>query len=182
MKFSQAFVLMALSALALHAGAQESRVLRGEEITESALINALTPEKGIRTRSIKVMRDQPGDQDGAAAKAAQASMLITFHTNSASLTPEARQALDVVGRALNMDKLAPYKFAIEGHADPRGTPDFNQQLSQERAETVKDYLVRNHQIDRDRLVAIGKGDHEPIDRENPAAPENRRVTIVTEPR
>jgi outer membrane protein OmpA-like peptidoglycan-associated protein len=182
MKFRLAFVLTALSTLALHAGAEETRVLRGEEITESALINALTPEKGIRTRSIKVMRDQPGDQPGPAEKAASASMLITFHTNSASLTPEARQSLDVVGRALNMDKLAPYKFAIEGHADPRGTPDFNQQLSQARAETVKDYLVRNHQIDEDRLVAIGKGDHELLDKKNPTAPENRRVTIVTEPR
>ena len=182
MKLRLAFVLTALSTLALHAGAEETKVLRREEITESALINALTPEKGIRTRSIKVMRDQPGDQPGPAEKAASASMLITFHTNSASLTPEARQSLDVVGRALNMDKLAPYKFAIEGHADPRGTPDFNQQLSQARAETVKDYLVRNHQIDEDRLVAIGKGDHELLDKNNVAAPENRRVTIVTEPR
>ena len=179
MTIKSILALMALTALALPAAAQTTRVLKDTEITESALIEALTPERGIRTRSIKVLRDQ---QSEPAEKAASASMLITFHTNSADLTPEAMQSLDVVGRALKMDKLAEYKFAIEGHADPRGGPDFNQRLSQARAETVRNYLVRNHDIDKDRLTAIGKGDHEPLDKKNPIAPENRRVTIVTEPK
>ena len=178
MTIKSILALMALTALALPATAQTTRVLKDTEITESALIEALTPERPIRTRSIKVLRDQPGPAD----KAASASMLITFHTNSADLTPEAMQSLDVVGRALKMDKLAEYKFSIEGHADPRGGPDFNQRLSQARAETVRNYLVRNHDIDKDRLTAIGKGDHEPLDKKNPIAPENRRVTIVTEPK
>ncbi len=175
MTFRPVFILIALSTFACQSNAQEARVLRGEEITESALINALTPEKGIRSRSFKMMQDEPG----AAEKAASASMLITFHTNSADLTLGARQSLDVVGRALNMDKLAQYKFSIEGHADPRGTADFNRHLSQARADTVRNYLVRNHGIDADRLIAVGKGDQELLDKENPAAPENRRVTIVT---
>lgn len=175
MKVKSVVALMALSAFALPVAAQATKVLKGQEITESALIEALSPEGGIRTRSIKVMRDQLG----AAEKAASASMLITFHTNSADLTPEAKQSLDVVGRALNMNKLASYDFVIEGHADPRGSSDFNQRLSQARAQTVRDYLVQNHEIDEDRLTAIGKGDQEPLDKEHPASPENRRVTIVT---
>lgn len=178
MTFRPVFILIVWSTFAWQSNAQEARVLKGEEITESALINALTPEKGIRTRSIKVMRDE----SGAAEKAASASMLITFQTNSADLTLEARQSLDVVGRALKMDKLAQYKFAIEGHADPRGTADFNRQLSQARADTVRNYLVRNHSIDAERLIAVGKGDQELLDKENLAAPENRRVTIVTRTR
>jgi outer membrane protein OmpA-like peptidoglycan-associated protein len=80
-----------------------------------------------------------------------------------------------------MDKMAKHSFIIEGHADPRGGPDFNQRLSQERAQTVRDYLVRNHDIMEERLTAIGKGDHELLDKENPIAPENRRVTILTKP-
>jgi outer membrane protein OmpA-like peptidoglycan-associated protein len=170
-------IFIALSGIALPAASQANKVLKGSEITESALIEALTPEGGIRTRSIKVFRDQPD----AAEKAASASMLITFHTNSADLTLEARQSLDVVGRALNMDKLAKHNFIIEGHADPRGGPEFNQQLSQERAQIVRDYLVRNHGIDEERLTAIGKGAHDLLDKENPISPENRRVTIVTRP-
>lgn len=170
------FALLILTLLAWPASAQTTKVLKDTEITEKALIEALTPEGGIRMRSIKVLRDQPDP----AEKAASASMLITFHTNSANLTPEAMQSLDVVGRALKMDKLAKYKFVIEGHADPRGGPDFNQRLSQARAETVRDYLVGKHQIVEDRLTATGKGDHELLDKTNPIAPENRRVTIVTE--
>jgi|SRR5687768_7227858 outer membrane protein OmpA-like peptidoglycan-associated protein len=168
-------VLIVLGVLMHPAAAQTTKVLRGSEITESALIEALSPEGGIRTRSFKVLRDEPG----AAEQAAKASMLITFHTNSADLTPEARQSLDVVGRALNMNKLASYDFIIEGHADPRGGPDFNQWLSQARAQTVRDYLVQNHHIDENRLSAVGKGDRELLDKENLVAPENRRVTIVT---
>lgn len=167
--------LIAFSILALPVGAQPPNVLKGSEITESALIEGLSPEGGVRTRSFKVLRDQPD----AAQKAGSVSLLITFHTNSADLTAEARRSLDVVGRALNMDKLANYDFIIEGHADPRGGADFNQHLSQARAETVRDYLVRNHNIDEDRLEAIGKGARELLDKENPVAPENRRVTIVT---
>ncbi len=170
-------IFIALTGIALPAASQAEKVLRGSEITESALIEALSPEGGIRTRSIKVFRDQPD----AAEKAASASMLITFHTNSADLTPEARRSLDVLGRALNMNKLASHSFEIEGHADPRGGPEFNQQLSQERAQAVRDYLVRNHGVDEHRLTAIGKGAHNLLDKENPIAPENRRVTIVTKP-
>jgi OOP family OmpA-OmpF porin len=43
-------------------------------------------------------------------------------TNSANLTPAARESLDVVGQALASEKLQTYRFAIEGHADPRGLP------------------------------------------------------------
>lgn len=171
------FFLMAMGALALPAAAQPTGVLEGSEITESALIEALSPKGGIRTRSFKVLRDQADP----AEKVAHASLLITFHTNSADLTEEARKSLDVVGRALKMNKLADYGFVIEGHADPRGGPDFNQWLSQARARTVRDYLVQNG-IEEERLTAIGKGAQELLNKENLVAPENRRVTIVTKPK
>jgi outer membrane protein OmpA-like peptidoglycan-associated protein len=87
--------------------------------------------------------------------------------------------MDVVGRALNADKLAPFKFSIEGHADPRGGTELNQRLSEERAQSVRQYLVENHHIDPQRLTSVGKGDKEPLNEKDPAAPENRRVTIVT---
>lgn len=167
--------LIAFGILAFPVTAQTTKVLRGSEITESALIDALSPEGGIRTRSFKVKPDEPSPGE----QAASASMLITFHTNSADLTSEAQASLDVVGRALNMDKLMRYNFIIEGHADPRGGPEFNQWLSQARAQTVRDYLVQSHNVDPHRLTAVGKGARELLDKENPVAPENRRVTIVT---
>ena len=67
---------------------------------------------------------------------------------------------------------------VQGHADPRGNPEKNLQLSQHRAESVRDYLVTYKQIPNERLQAIGKGDTELMNRSKPIAPESRRVTIV----
>ena len=172
------FALMAFGAFALTAAAQSNTVLQGSEITESELIKALTPEKGIRTRSFKVV---PTEEPSPAEKTASASLLITFYTSSPELTPEARKSLDVVGNVFKTKTLAVYKFVIEGHADRRGDPEFNQRLSQARAEKVRDYLVQNHHIDKDRLSPVGMGTGHPLNTKNPAAPENRRVTIITQP-
>ncbi len=153
-------------------------VLKGKDVTEGNLVDALTPEPApIKTRSLRVQRDTPGQQ---AARKPSASLLITFETNSAELTAQARKQLDVVARALSNDKLAEYHFNVEGHADPRGGDDLNQNLSQQRAESVIQYLVSAHGIAEARLKAIGKGSSELLNKNNPIAPENRRVTIVTD--
>ncbi|WEF34208.1 OmpA family protein [Pseudoduganella chitinolytica] len=156
--------------------AQEAPVLAEGEVTQKALVDALAPAREVRTRSLRVRRDD--EVGGQAAKPASASLLITFETNSAALTAAARRSLDVVGAALSSEKLAGSRFAIEGHADPRGMPQANLKLSQSRAESVREYLVGNGKIDTARIDAVGKGDRELMNRDNPAAAENRRVTIV----
>jgi OOP family OmpA-OmpF porin len=160
-----------------HAQTTSTTVLKGSAVTESNLIDALTPEEVVVTRSLRVQRDNPGQK---AARKPSASLLITFETNSADLTPQAKKQLDVVAAALTNDKLAEYAFNVEGHADPRGTHELNLSLSQQRAESVRAYLVSAHAIEAKRLKAIGKGDSELLNTANPAAAENRRVTIVTD--
>lgn len=156
---------------------QADKVLSDREINESALVDALTPpEKPFRTRSIRVTRE---GEAPVPVKQAAASLLITFETGSARLTPKARQSLDTVARALKSDKLATFKFSIEGHADPRGGEDLNLRLSQERAESVVAYLADEQKIERSRLQAVGKGQSELLNSADPSAPENRRVTIKT---
>lgn len=153
------------------AAAQTTSVLSGDGVTESALLDALAPPaEAPRTRGI--------NRNASAPKSAKAALLITFQTNSTALTPQARRELDIVGRALNTQKLQEYIFAIEGHADPRGSPEANLKLSQGRAEAVVQYLVSAQNVRPERLKAIGKGDREPLDPANPAAPENRRITFV----
>lgn len=179
MKVSSIFtlILLVLSMLmsSVLVNAEDTKVLRESEITESAVIDALAPEKSIRTRSFKPIDSQLEPESN---QPASASMLITFKSNSAELTYDAKQALDKVGRALNMDKLAEFKFAIEGHADRSGSYQLNQRLSKERAESVMSYLVHKHVVNPGRLTAVGKGYTELLNKDNPLAPENRRVTLI----
>ena len=163
-----------MAAVTLSATAQSPQVLRGEEITESVLVEALTPTPPqLLTRGIR-----RNAATAAAPKPAKAALLITFETNATILTAEAKHALDIVGQALNTSKLASFNFIIEGHADPRGSAERNLRLSEGRAEAVKQYLVENQSVTPERLQAVGKGDREPLNAANPAAPENRRVTFV----
>ena len=170
MKAKLSLTFLAIAILCVPAIAQEEKILRGSEINKDALVEALTPE--VKTRSIGLANQAP-------ARRPSASLMITFVTNSAELKPEAKKRLDSVGEALNNDRLADFKFDIEGHADPRGGEAFNQRLSQARAESVRQYLVQNHQVAQQRLKAIGKGDRELLNEKNPLAAENRRVTIKT---
>jgi OmpA-OmpF porin, OOP family len=163
-------------------------VLKEGKVTEDDLIKALTPapvgaatqtdeEMGGKSRGIRL--SSPSAVASAAAKPAKANLLITFVTNSVELTTRAKQTLDIVARSLGSEKLSAFRFNIEGHADPRGKSDDNLRLSQGRAESVKSYLVSAHKIGADRLNPVGKGDREPLVPDQPTAPENRRVTFVT---
>jgi OmpA-OmpF porin, OOP family len=170
---------LAFSLAVGHSVAQETTVLKGKAVTEENLLDALTPSDQIVTRSLRVRPSGAGVPAPTAARKPSASLLITFETNSAELTAAAKQQLDVVGAALKNDRLAEYNFNVEGHADPRGNAESNMVLSKQRAESVRAYLVGNHGIVAQRLNAEGKGDLELLNRAYPAAPENRRVTIVT---
>jgi outer membrane protein OmpA-like peptidoglycan-associated protein len=160
--------------------------LREDEVTEQAIVDALKQppvmvEKegpatgGTRKRGFAPPRVDPAPK---AAPQRTASMLITFATDSAILTSGARAALDKVARALSAPELAGARFSIEGHADPRGDEEYNLRLSRQRADSVVTYLVRERSIPGERLEALGKGSSELMNRAVPAAPENRRVTIV----
>ena len=146
----------------------QTTVFSGNSLTETSLINALVPRPaGSRTRGIG------GEGSGSA------SVLITFRTNSAAITPEAQTELDIIAGALQNQQLTPYSFTVEGHADPRGPNDFNMNLSQRRAQSVVAYLARAKGISLGRLYPVGKGETELLFPNRPAAPENRRVTIKT---
>jgi outer membrane protein OmpA-like peptidoglycan-associated protein len=179
-----ASLLLTLGIGCANAQAPAGTLFKEKDVTESGLIDALTPEPAVRTRSIKVRPNSsasPAPQAAAPepAKKAEASLLITFETGSAELTPRAKVALDKVGRALNSEQLAEFEFSVEGHADPRGGSEANLKLSQSRAESVVDYLANAHNVPRNRLHAVGKGAQELMNPSVPSAEENRRVTIKT---
>jgi outer membrane protein OmpA-like peptidoglycan-associated protein len=159
-------------------------VLKGSQVTESALIDALSVEPPATDASGRTRGFRPANTAAGAkppkAGPGKASLLITFATDSSELTGNAMQQLDTVAKALQSDQLAGLSFRVEGHADPRGGAEHNLKLSQARAESVVAYLVQKHGVLPERLKAQGKGSSELMLPNRPDAPENRRVTIVTQ--
>lgn len=103
---------------------------------------------------------------------------VLFPSGGTTLSPTARQSLDRVAEALGA-QLSESQIVIEGHTDARGSDQRNQQLSQQRAEAVRDYLVQRG-VDTQRLAAVGRGEASPI-ADNESAEgraTNRRVEIV----
>ena len=120
----------------------------------------------------------------AAARPAEAapsvSLTVEFATDSTELTPQARQTLDQLGRALSSQDLAKYRFRIEGHTDTVGSPGYNRALSQRRANAVAAYLEANFSVASKRLQPIGLGEQGLLVPTPPqtANAQNRRVKVV----
>ncbi|CAG2152933.1 OmpA family protein [Cupriavidus numazuensis] len=160
----------------------EETILNEQNISEQSVTDALLSGgagEGVVTRGIMSREAWEAQNSGRSAKKGAVALLITFHSNSAKLTENARTALDVVAHALQSTRLSDFKFQVEGHADPRGSARINQKLSEGRAAAVVTYLTQEGGVAAERLTPVGKGSSEPLNAQNPAAPENRRVTIVT---
>jgi len=121
----------------------------------------------------------------AAVKEEPRGMVITlsgsvlFASNRAALLPEALKRLDEVAEVLLTTRER--NLTIEGHTDSRGSDSQNLELSQLRADAVRNYLVRR-EYQPDRIVAHGLGESHPV-ADNATAEgraNNRRVEIVIE--
>src|SRR5262245_20779946 len=84
---------------------------------------------------------------------------VFFETDSSELTPQARTTLDKQAQWLQYYNR--YSFTIEGHADERGTREYNIALGARRAQTVRDYLV-SRGIDGNRMRTISYGKERPV--------------------
>lgn len=106
---------------------------------------------------------------------------VTFASNSETLQPQFYDTLDAVGRVLNAYPST--LIDVVGHADSDGPDDYNQALSERRARSVADYLVRNGNLRPQRIALAGYGESRPIASNATAAGKaaNRRVEIVIRP-
>jgi outer membrane protein OmpA-like peptidoglycan-associated protein len=101
---------------------------------------------------------------------------ILFDTGKASIKS---QSAEVLQNIIGILKEYPHaKFNIEGHTDSVGSESLNQKLSESRANSVKDYLVKGG-VDAGRLSAAGYGESKPLDTNKTRAgrANNRRVEI-----
>jgi peptidoglycan-associated lipoprotein len=102
---------------------------------------------------------------------------VFFATNKSTLTTASRDTLRK--QAAWMRKKKDLTFAIEGHADERGTREYNLALGERRANAVKDYLM-TYGISSGRLTVISYGKERPVNSgSNPLAwSQNRRSVTV----
>ena len=102
---------------------------------------------------------------------------VFFATNKSTLTTASRDVLRK--QAAFMRKKKDLKFSIEGHADERGTREYNLALGERRANSVKDYLM-TYGISGSRLSVISYGKERPVNSgSNPLAwSQNRRSVTV----
>ncbi len=84
---------------------------------------------------------------------------VFFDTDQTDLSPAAQATLDKQAAWLN--KYNRYSFTIEGHADERGTREYNFALGARRAETVHDYLVAKG-VSPTRMKTISYGKERPV--------------------
>lgn len=172
-----ALALAAVLPLAQAQTPEPEKVLKGKEVTAEALVDALSinePAAAPRTRGLKLVSSQPKPSGG------KANLLITFMTNSTQLTAEAEEIIATLGQAMQAPALNGIRFKVQGHADARGDPNANLALSQARAEAVARALSSKHGVAADRLSAEGRGSAEPLNKERVDAPENRRVTVISQ--
>ena len=97
-----------------------------------------------------------------------------FEVNKAELNDDAKIALHDLAQLMKAH--SEIRLHIEGHTSAEGDDQFNQKLSQDRAQAAVDFLVNKEGIDPGRLTAVGKGSSEPIDPDKPEL--NRRTEFI----
>ena len=100
---------------------------------------------------------------------------IYFKRDSNELTLTSKQILDKIIALVNKNSEEIERLRILGHTDASGSAAYNKQLSQKRAESVKNYLHAHH-IKVKKLEAVGYGEEKPLTK-NPYDKRNRRVEI-----
>jgi outer membrane protein OmpA-like peptidoglycan-associated protein len=103
---------------------------------------------------------------------------IYFDFDSAVITGLAEPDVTNLGLALADSKLKGAVIMLSGHTDAKGADDYNQKLSERRAEAVKRYLVQKFRLPAENLLTAGYGKAVLKNSSDPLAGENRRVQIV----
>ncbi len=105
---------------------------------------------------------------------------ITFATDQSYISSGFHSTLDAIAKVMN--KYEKTYLSVEGHTDSTGKDSYNMTLSQQRAQSVKDYLV-NHQIMSARISTQGYGETRPVASNDSANGRalNRRVEIQIVP-
>ena len=179
--------------------------LAADEVTEDQILRALTPAKkpltrglsiggsaepaaspaeskfvsSVRGRSTRSLSANEREEIAAIVKdKPKIDLEITFDYNSAEISANSIAAVQALGRALSSAELKGSTFVVAGHTDAAGSEEYNQSLSERRADAIKKYLIDKYGINGSDLVTVGYGKSKLKDPSQPLAQANRRVQVV----
>ncbi len=170
-----AFVALTGAAVLSVAGPAAAQTYKAEDIVKH-FGPAAAPKPGV-TRGLCVGTEAECARAGHAVEIVKPpsafDLVVKFKYDSDVLEPEAKLNLDEFAKALKAPQLSAQTFMVEGHTDAAGTPGYNLNLSQRRAQAVVRYLGQ-HGVEASRLIAKGYGQSRPI-APDPLSGDNRRV-------
>lgn len=139
---------------ATHATAR--RALPGQHL---AIVARTLPIVGIST-GIEAVLEELGAKVTQQEIVIDLSADVLFDFDKADLRPEATAELSKVAQVLGAHAGAPIR--IDGHTDAKGSDAYNQRLSEQRAESVKAWLVTNAGVDAATVTTRGWGEAQPV--------------------
>jgi len=166
----------------MQAQQQQATQLQQQSAQQAAELEKTKAELATREAEARELRMQQELARIAATKNDQRGLVVTlpgifFDTGKSTLKAGAKNTLAKIAEQLKGD--SDVRVAIEGHTDSVGSDEKNQQLSEKRANAVRDYLVSSG-VPADRVTATGKGEADPVASNKTAAGrlQNRRVELV----
>jgi outer membrane protein OmpA-like peptidoglycan-associated protein len=133
---------------------------------------------GLPTRGIRIDQRKKLDEIVTKEDLPRVDIEIQFDYDSASIRRSSIPDINELGKALSNPSLSGARFVLNGHTDAAGSDNYNQDLSDRRAASVREYLISNFGISPDRLIAIGYGEERLKNDRDPLAAENRRVEVI----
>ena len=104
---------------------------------------------------------------------------ILFDDDVAVVRPDSYRTLGRIADTITHPSMLGHKFLIVGHTASGGRRDFNLTLSQRRADVIRDVLVNTFKVSPKRLVTLGLGEEQLLDRARPGAPANNQFHVIT---
>ncbi len=143
----------------------DSVSLSTKNITTTSTLEAtlnLTPPKNVKPDPVVEPKPEPITFDGKEISRNENIRLkdIYYEFDRDELTPKAKQSINNT-LLIFMNKYPTMTIMISSHTDSKGTDEYNEDLSQRRAQSVVNYLIANN-IDPNRLQAKGFGEFQPI--------------------
>ena len=104
---------------------------------------------------------------------------VQFNPDTPVIRPASYRMLGRVADALTNPALMSFTFLIVGRVEANGRRDNNLLLSHRRAEAIRDALVQTFRVSSKRVFAVGLGEEQLQDANNPKSPVNQQAQIVT---